>query len=90
MEHIAQIRKFVIDRFLFGNGEQLRDDTSFIGERVVDSTGMIELISYVEMEFGIKVEDNELTQDNLDSLSKIAAFIRRKKAGADGQGAAPN
>lgn len=75
-----KIRKFVINNFLLGvNSGNLSDDDSFLEKGIIDSTGVLELVSFVEETFKIRVEDEELIPDNLDSLNKITAYITRKK-----------
>ena len=78
MEHSSKVREFVVDNFLFGEGESLKDDTSFLEEGIIDSTGVLELIMFLEETCGIKVEDDEVVPENLDSLHNIARFIDRK------------
>ena len=75
------IRQFVIANFLFGedNGS-LKADESFLETGIIDSTGVLELVAFLESTYGFRVRDNELTPDNLDSLDKVAAFVRRKQA----------
>ncbi len=77
------IRQFVIANFLFGedNGS-LKADESFLETGIIDSTGVLELVAFLESTYGFRVRDNELTPDNLDSLDKVAAFIRRKQQSA--------
>ena len=72
------VAKFVVDNFLFGDGARLDKDTSFLNEGIIDSTGILELIMFLEEQFGIKIEDQELTPENLDSLNNISAFIGSK------------
>ena len=73
------IRDFVVSTFLFGDGSRLGDETSFMENGILDSTGMLELISYVEQEFGISIDPSELVPDNLDSINNVAAFVEGKK-----------
>jgi len=74
-----QIRNFVAENFLFSaNGFDLGDDASFLDEGVVDSTGTLELVMFVEETFGIDVGDNEIEPENFDSVNKLAAYIARK------------
>jgi acyl carrier protein len=77
------IRQFVIANFLFGedNGS-LKADESFLETGIIDSTGVLELVALLESTYGFRVRDNELTPDNLDSLDKVAAFVRRKQQSA--------
>ena len=80
MESKDKIREFIITNFLFGAKDaKLGDDDSFLETGVIDSTGMLELVSFVETEFGIEVGDMELIPDNLDSIKRLAAFVERKK-----------
>ena len=78
-ELTQQIRAFVVDHFLMGQGDTLANDTSFLEQGVVDSTGVLELVAHLESTFGFKVADEELTPDNLDSIDAIAAFVQRRR-----------
>ncbi|RQW78132.1 MAG: acyl carrier protein [Geobacter sp.] len=78
MEIREQIRAFMINNFLFGEDSGLKNDTSFLQEGMIDSTGILELVSFLENQFCIVVEDEELMPDNLDSINKIAAFVEKK------------
>jgi len=80
MEYIEKVRQFVVSTFLLGDGELLKDDTSFLEQGILDSTGILELIMFLEESFGIKIEDDDLVPENLDSLERIAAFLDRKVA----------
>ena len=74
-----QIRQYVAQNFLFSdNGFGLSDDASFLEEGVVDSTGVLELVLFVEEAFNIEVDDEEIVPDNFDSVNNLAAFIERK------------
>lgn len=80
---IEELRSFVTDNFLFGQAEGLlADDTSFLENGIVDSTGLLELIGFVERTYNIRLADEELVPDNLDSLQKLATFVSRKCADA--------
>ena len=79
MSLIEDVRKFVVDNFLFGDDGGLGDDTSFMEGGIIDSTGILELIAFLEKTFGVKIEDGELVPENLDSLARVAQFIERKK-----------
>jgi acyl carrier protein len=77
------VRQFVADNFLFREGaESLDENESLIAGGVIDSTGILELVSFLESEFEIAIADEELVPDNLDSLAKIRAFVGRKLGGA--------
>ncbi|MCA9943780.1 MAG: acyl carrier protein [Ardenticatenaceae bacterium] len=74
-----QIRAFIAENFLFNpDGFDLSDDASFLDEGVVDSTGTLELVMFVEETFGIEVGDNEIEPENFDSVNKLAAYVARK------------
>ncbi len=74
-----KIRRFIKDNFLLGNDASLKDDDSFMGKGIVDSTGILEVVSFVEEAFGFKIDDEELLPDNLDSINNLTAFIQKKK-----------
>ena len=75
----TDIRAFVVKHFLFGKDDGLADDTSFLEQGIVDSTGVLELVAFIQDQYGVKVEDDELTPDNLDSVGAIAEFVTRKR-----------
>jgi len=81
-----KLRKIVTETFLVGgdNGE-LGGDDSFIETGIIDSTGILQLVEFVEQEFGFKVQDEDLIPENLDSINRLVAFVERKKlsSGAD-------
>ena len=76
--HHQEIRSHIVEHFLFGQDVGLTDDSSFLDKGVLDSTGVLELIAHLESTYGIKVSDDELLPDNLDSIDAICAFIDRK------------
>jgi acyl carrier protein len=79
LETKEKIKSFIIETFLFDASDaSLEDDVSLLDSGIIDSTGVLELVSFIEEEFGIEVKDEELVPDNLDSLANIAAFIERK------------
>jgi acyl carrier protein len=74
-----KLKDFITETFLIGSDvETINDSDSFMEKEIIDSTGVLELTSYLEEEFGITVEDNELTPDNLDSIDKLVNFIQGK------------
>lgn len=89
MQTIEQdIRDFVRDTFLIGqDGETLSGDTSFLEKGIIDSTGVLELVGFIEQNYPIKVTDEELIPDNLDSINRVTSFIERK-LGASAMGSA--
>jgi acyl carrier protein len=75
----AQIKDYIARNLLFSdNGYPYSDDVSFLDEGIVDSVGVMELVAFVEDDFHISVEDLDITPENFDSVSKIAAYVRRK------------
>ncbi|MCF7973127.1 MAG: acyl carrier protein [Phycisphaerae bacterium] len=74
-----RVKEFLVDNFLFGDSSRLDEDTSFLNEGIIDSTGILELIMFLEETFDIKIEDQDLTPENLDSLNNIEDFIESKK-----------
>ena len=72
-----KIRKFMIENFLFGEDTDLKDDTSFLEEGIIDSTGVLELIEFLEEEFNIQIDDEDLIPENLDSLNNLEQFIAK-------------
>jgi len=76
----ADLRRYVEDNFIMGSGSrQLADADSFLEHHVLDSTGFLELIAHLEETYGIKVGDDEMVPENLDSLDAVAAFVGRKR-----------
>jgi len=79
---IEQTRDFIINNFLYGDGESLTHDTSFMSEGIVDSTGILELITFLEHTYQIKIADDEIVPDNMDSLASIEKFLISKMPSA--------
>ncbi len=79
----ARVRAFIVERFMFGQGgDQLADGDSLLQKGVIDSTGVLELVAFLESTLGVSFEDSELVPDNLDSIERIARFVERKQAKA--------
>jgi acyl carrier protein len=74
------VRRFIASDYLLGRDDGLSDDASFLDEGILDSTGVLQLIAYLEETYAITVENDEVVPDNLDSVNKIAAFLDRKLA----------
>lgn len=82
------LREFIFENFLVGLRKNELDDTdSFLEKGIIDSTGVLELVAFVEQAFGFEVEDEELLPDNFDSLNKLQAYIEQKSAGQEVQSA---
>ena len=72
-----EIRSFLVDNFLFGRTEEWRDHVSLLGN-VIDSTGAIELVTFLQDRFAITVEDTEVVPENFDTLENVVAYVDRK------------
>lgn len=75
-----QVREFILESFYVSDPAELTDDVSLIESGVVDSTGMLEVILFLEGTYGIRVLDTDTTPENLETLSRIAAFVAGKQA----------
>jgi acyl carrier protein len=72
------VRDFIQKNFIFDTSNALADDESLLGTGVIDSTGVLELIGYLEEKFQMTFEDSELVSENFDSILKITAFLQKK------------
>lgn len=77
----TEVRQFIETNFIFNKKKVLGDDESLIDSGVIDSTGILELIAFLEQKFQVKFEDSELVAENFDSVNKIIAFIAKKSTG---------
>lgn len=78
MDYREPIRQYIRDTFLFGAATTLDDTTSFLKDGIIDSTGILELITFIEETFQVKIEDEELVPENFDSLQNIDLFLSKK------------
>ena len=76
----TKIRDFIVENFLFGSADDLVDDTSFLDGGIIDSTGVLELVEFLEEEFSVTIDDEELIPENLDSINCVTAFLEKKLA----------
>lgn len=77
----AEVRQYVLDKLLFGRTDvELSGDTSFLDSGIIDSTGVLELVAFLEENFQVKVEDEDLIPANLDSVNAVTRFVERKGA----------
>lgn len=72
------IKTFIVDNFLFGNDNGLMNETSFLEEGIIDSTGVLELVAFLEEQFSIEVNDEELIPENLDSINNLVTYVDGK------------
>jgi acyl carrier protein len=79
MEVNIIIRQFIVENFLFGEDGNLEEMTSFLESGIIDSTGILELVAFLEEKFGISVADDELIPENLDSIANVVAYLTKKK-----------
>ena len=76
-----RFRQFIIENFLFdAEDDTLGNDDSFLEQGIIDSTGILEVVNWVQEELGIEIDDTELLPENLDSVNRLAEFIRKKTA----------
>ena len=73
------VRKFLLDNFVMGGNVDIGDDASFMKGHILDSTGFIELILFIEETFDVKVDDAEMLPENFDSLLNIEGYVGRKR-----------
>ncbi len=78
MEHTQRLRQFITTNFYVAEPAALKDDQSLLESGVVDSTGVLEIVQFLESDFGVKVEDTEIVPENVDTISRLSAFISRK------------
>jgi acyl carrier protein len=79
MEIKAQVRSFLTTNFYVADPAALADQASLLDQGLIDSTGVLEVIEFLETTFAITVEDTEMLPENLDSIDRIAAFVERKR-----------
>ena len=79
MEVAARVRSFIRSNFYVADSAKLTDEDSLLDGGVVDSTGILEVVSYIEAQFEIRVLDEEMLPENLDSIGKITRFVERKQ-----------
>lgn len=73
------LRTFILNNYLFtDDASALADNQSFLDSGIIDSMGVMEIVLFVEQEFGITIEDADITPENLDNLDSICALIQRK------------
>jgi acyl carrier protein len=74
-----ELRAFILETYLFGDESEPFDNAeSFMDKGIIDSTGILELVSFLEEKYGIKVDDEEMIPANLDSINNLAAFVQRR------------
>lgn len=84
MDYENRILSFINENFLLGDEAEILSNQSLLGSGVIDSTGVLELVVFIEKAFGIQITDAEMVPSNLDTISQIADFVRRKQARNEG------
>lgn len=79
MDRTERIRQYIVESFLFEDDSRLTNATSFQESGIIDSTGMLDLASFLERTFEIRIEDAEFVPGNLDSIENIVAFVQKKR-----------
>lgn len=74
----SDIRNFIVENFLYGKNDGLRDDVSFMKRGLIDSTGILELVAFVEEKYGLSVADEDLIPENFDSINNLSTYIVKK------------
>ena len=80
MDEKQKVRNFILNNFLIGKTDDaLKDDDSFLEGGIIDSTGVLELVSFIEEEFNISIGDEDLIPENLDSVNNVITYIKSKQ-----------
>jgi acyl carrier protein len=81
------VRQFITTNFYVADQAQLGDDASLLDSGIIDSTGVLEIVAFLEERFGIRVEDRDIVPENLDSIARLEAFVARARPSAPDTGA---
>ena len=79
-DYHKEVREFIVSNLLFDDDGGLANDTSFLDTGVIDSTGVLELIMFLENTYAVKISPEEMVPENLDSINRVAQFLTRKQA----------
>jgi len=79
MDSSVDIKEFVVENFLFGDGDKLEDNTDFFEKSIIDSTGILELVCFVEETYNLTISDEEIVQQNFSSVNNVSSFIEKKQ-----------
>jgi acyl carrier protein len=80
MDISQEVRQFILDNFYVTDRASLGDDTSLLDLGIIDSTGVLEVIMFLEKQYGIAIIDSEMIPENLETISRIAAFVTQKRS----------
>jgi acyl carrier protein len=86
MDTRSAIRAFLCENFYVAEPEALADDASLLEAGIIDSTGVLEVVAFLEEKFGVEVADDDLTPENLDTVDRLVEFVERRMAGTAGGG----
>ena len=75
-----ELRDFIVENFLFGEPSELAEEDSLLSKGIMDSTGVLELIAFLEERYGISVDDEDTVPENLDSIANLCRFVSGKQA----------
>ena len=78
MNSLEIVKAYIVENFLFGDDTRIGPETDFLENGILDSTGVLELVGFLEEKYGIRVEDDELVPENMNSLEKISLYISKK------------
>ena len=78
IQYLETIKQFIVDNFLFGDGAKIANETPLFEKGIIDSTGVLELVAFIEDNFNVTVADEELVQENFSSLIAIEKFLQSK------------
>ncbi len=84
-----RLRSFITENYMFGQAREFHDADSFLEMGIIDSTGVLELVGYLEKEFALHIEADEIIPENLDSVERLSAFLARKGVTTADRGASP-
>jgi len=82
MNHAPRVKQFIVDNFYVSDAAALGPETSLISGGYVDSTGMLEMVSFLEQTYSIQVAEEELVPENFETIARICAYLERKQQGA--------
>jgi acyl carrier protein len=78
MTKTTDLRMFIVDNFLFGEDDQITDQTPLVESGIVDSTGILEIIGFIETTYRVAVKDDEVIPDNFSNLASMDAYLQEK------------
>jgi acyl carrier protein len=78
IQYLETTKQFIVDNFLFGDAAKIANDTPLFEKGIIDSTGVLELVAFIEDNFKVRVTDEELVQENFSSLNAIEKFLQSK------------